>query len=103
MARGIGGSRHLWKLGAPQVALVVNNPPANERDGRDEVSVPGSEISPGGGNGNPFRYSCLENPMDTGASSTVRGVTKSQTQLKRQHAGISKRKPHNFRVSKQEN
>ena len=33
---------------------------------------------PGGGNGNPLRYSCLENPMDRGAC----GVTKSRTQLK---------------------
>ena len=36
--------------------------------------------SPGGGYGNPFQYSCLENPMDRGAwQSTVHRVTKSQT------------------------
>ena len=28
---------------------------------------PGWEDSPGGGNGNPLQYSCLENPMDRGA------------------------------------
>ena len=33
----------------------------------DPVSIPGSGISPGGGNGNPIQYSCLENPMDRGA------------------------------------
>ena len=38
----------------------------------------GSGRCPGGGNGNPFQYSCLENPMDR-----VHGVIKSQTQLKR--------------------
>ena len=39
--------------------------------------------SPGEGNGNPFQYSCLENPMDRGAwRATVNGVTHSQTQLK---------------------
>ena len=27
-------------------------------------SIPGSGRSPGEGNGNPFQYSCLENPMD---------------------------------------
>ena len=27
-------------------------------------SIPGSGRSPGEGNGNPFRYSCLENPMN---------------------------------------
>ena len=28
--------------------------------------IPGSERSPGEGNGNPLQYSCLENPMDGG-------------------------------------
>ena len=33
--------------------------------------------SPGGENGNPLQYSCLENPMDGGAwQATVRGVAK---------------------------
>ena len=32
----------------------------------DLGSVPGSESSPGEGNGNPLQYSCLENPMDGG-------------------------------------
>ena len=27
-------------------------------------SIPGSGRSPGGGNGNPLQYSCLENPME---------------------------------------
>ena len=36
--------------------------------------------SPGEGNGNPLRYSCLENPMDGGAWwATVHGLAKSQT------------------------
>ena len=30
----------------------------------DLGSIPGSGRSPGEGNGNPLRYSCLENPMD---------------------------------------
>ena len=29
--------------------------------------IPGLGRSPGEGNGNPFQYSCLENPMDRGA------------------------------------
>ena len=42
--------------------------------------IPGLEGSPGGGPGNPFQYSCLQNPMDRGAwQATVPGVTKSQT------------------------
>ena len=40
---------------------VVKNPSANARD---TVSIPGSERSPGEGNGNPLHYSCLENPME---------------------------------------
>ena len=38
----------------------------------------GSGRSPGGGNGNPLQYSCLENPMDREAWwATVHGVTKT--------------------------
>ena len=33
----------------------------------DLGSVPGLGRSPGGGNGYPRQYSCLENPMDRGA------------------------------------
>ena len=45
-------------------------------------SVPESWRSPGEGNGFPFQYSCLENPMDRGAWwTTVYGVAKSWTQL----------------------
>ena len=42
--------------------------------------IPGSGRSPGGGNGNPLQYSCLENSMNRGALwATVHGVTKSRT------------------------
>ena len=48
----------------------------------DPGSIPGSERSPGEGNGNPLQYSCLENPMDWGAwEATAHGVAKSQTLL----------------------
>ena len=48
----------------------------------DLGSIPGSERSLGGGHGNPLPYSCLENPMDRGASwATVHGVTKGRTRL----------------------
>ena len=33
----------------------------------DLGSIPGSEISPGEGNGNLLYYPCLENPMNRGA------------------------------------
>ena len=48
----------------------------------DPGLTPGSERSPGGGNGNPLQYPCLENPMDRGAWwAIVPGVSKSQIQL----------------------
>ena len=44
--------------------------------------IPGSERSPGGGNGNPLQYSCLGNPTDRGDwQATVQRVTKSRTRL----------------------
>ena len=45
----------------------------------DVGSVPGSERSPGEGNGNPLQYACLENPMDREAWwATVHEVTNGQ-------------------------
>ena len=63
---------------------MVKNPPANAGDKRDAGSIPGLARSPGEGHGNPLQYSCLENPMDRGASqATVYRITKSWTRLKR--------------------
>ena len=53
------------------------------RSAEDLASIPGSGRSPGGGDGDPLQYSCLENPMDRGAwQATVHGVEKSPKQLK---------------------
>ena len=42
--------------------------------------IPRLRRSPGGGLGNPFQYSCLENPMDRGAwRAAVYGVAESWT------------------------
>ena len=49
------------------MAQLVKNLSANSGDARDAGSIPGSGGSPGEGNGNPFQYSGLENPMDRGA------------------------------------
>ena len=44
--------------------------------------IPGLGRFPGEGNGKPFQYSCLENPMDRGAWwAAVHGVAKSQARL----------------------
>ena len=54
---------------------AVKNPPANAGD---TGSTPGLGRSPGGGNGSPLQYYCLENPMDGGAwQAVVHGVAES--------------------------
>ena len=45
--------------------------------------IPGWGRPPGGGNGTPLQYSCLENPTDRGAwQTTVHRASKGQTRLK---------------------
>ena len=62
---------------------MVKNLPAKAGDTRDVGSIPGLGRSPGGGNGNPLQYACLENLVDGGPWwATVHGVTKTWTQLK---------------------
>ena len=48
---------------ASLVALVVES----ASNVGDPGLIPGLGRSPGEGNGNPLRYSCLENPMERGA------------------------------------
>ena len=55
---------------------------ASACDVRDLGSISGLGRFPGGGNGNPLQYSCMENPMDGGTwSAIVHGDAKSQTRL----------------------
>ena len=62
-------------LGFPSGSLVQNLP-MQENVGL----IPGLARFPGEGNGNSLQYSCLGNPMDTGAwQATVHGVAKSWT------------------------
>ena len=63
------------KINIINTALLVKNPPANAGD---VGLILGLGRSPGGGNGNPLQYSCLENPMDRGAwRAAVHGVERS--------------------------
>ena len=65
------------------MALMVKNLSASAEDRRGVGSILGSGRPPGGGHGNPFQYSYLENPMDRGAWwATVHRVIKSWTRLK---------------------
>ena len=59
-------------------------------------SIPESERSPGGADGNPLQYFCLENSMDRGAwQGTVHGVAESD---RTEHAGT----PHPRNTVKQD-
>ena len=85
-------SCHLWLLpdtstnpprGLPRHrASAIKNPPANAGAAGGTGSFPGSGRSPGGGNGNPLQYSCLENPHgQRGLAGYVHRVAQSQTIL----------------------
>ena len=60
--------------------VLVKNPLADQEttcNAGNVNSIPGSERSPGEGNGNPLQYSCLGYPVDTGSwQTTVHGVTR---------------------------
>ena len=54
-------------LGASQLAQLVKNTLVNVGDLKAVGSIPGWGRFPRGGDGNPFQYSCLQNPMERGA------------------------------------
>ena len=58
--------KRLSLCGLPR-GSVVKSLPANAGRTGDADSIPGLGSSPGEGNGKPPQYSCLENPIDTGA------------------------------------
>ena len=65
---------------------VEKNLPANAGDVENMDSIPGLGKLPGEGNGNPFWYSCLENPMDRGAWwAIVHGVARVRHNLATEH------------------
>ena len=62
---------------------MAKNPSTIVGDKRDAGSIPELKRSPGGGNGKPLQYSCLENPRDRGAWwATVHRAANSCTRLK---------------------
>ena len=61
----IGVKKTIWNRALPYGfpdGSVVKNTPVNAGDTEDMGLIPGSRGSPGGGNGNPFQYPCLDNP-----------------------------------------
>ena len=87
----------LWESSEPQFILLNSNSQILVGDmgfpcssvGKESASnagdlgsIPGLGRSPGGGNGNPLQYSCLENPMDRRTwQATVHGVARVRHQL----------------------
>ena len=62
---------------------MVKSPPASAGDVRDVGSIPGLGRTPGGGDGNPLQYSCLENTTDRSTWwATGHRVAKHWTRLK---------------------
>ena len=82
MRRDLG----LSYLGFPDDS-VAENPPANAGYAGVACSIPESGISPGGRNGNPLQYPCLDNPLDRGAWwATVHGVARARHNRVTEHA-----------------
>ena len=50
-----------------RTSLVARKCKVSAYNAGDPGLILGSDGSSGEGNGNPFQYSCLENPMDRGA------------------------------------
>ena len=71
-----------------QVALAVENLPANTGDVRDSVSTPGLGRCPGAGHGNLLQCSCLEDPTDREAWQVTATGSQSWTGLKRLVTGL---------------
>ena len=70
---------------------MAKNPPAKAGDVRDTGLIPESGRSSGEGHGNPFQYSCLENPMNRGTwKATVYRITWSWTPLKQLNTHIGR-------------
>ena len=66
----------MCKVGLPQW-LSGKEFACNEGDKGGADLIPGWRRSPGGGNGNPLQYSCLEKLMDRGAWwASVHGIEK---------------------------
>ena len=64
------------------MVLVLKNLPVSVGDARDVGSIPGSERSPGVGNGNLLQYSCLDKCHGLRSlAGTGHEVTRSQIQL----------------------
>ena len=59
--------------------VVVMNLLVSAPDLRDVGFIPGFGRPPGGGNGNPLQYSCLENPDRGSWWATVHGIAELDT------------------------
>ena len=71
------------KLNIQEIKIMASGPIISWQIDGETVTdfiLGGSKITAGEGNGNPFQYSCLENPMNRGAwKAAVHGVAEGRT------------------------
>ena len=65
-SKSLGNTIVHWDLPDPAGVMVKSPPVTNARDAGELGTNPGSGRYPGVENGNPLKYSCLENSMDGG-------------------------------------
>ena len=75
-------TQNFWLSSTYKVSLVAQMVKEAACNVGDLGSIPGLGRFPGGGNGSPLQYSCLENPHgQRRLEATVHGVAESQTRL----------------------
>ena len=80
MAMAPHSSTLAWKIPWTEEPGRLQSMGSLESDTTEQLHFHFSLSCIGEGNGNPVKYSCLENPIDRGAWwATVQGVTKTQT------------------------
>ena len=85
-------------MGFPGGSAVKNMPIMQKMHPGDAGSIPGSGRSPGEGNGNPFHYSSMGNPIDRVAwQATVHGVAKELDIINAIHYINKLKKKHHIR------
>ena len=101
---------HPWKFTGVYLGRLntshsdaLSFPDGSDGNAGDPGSISGLGRSPGGGNGNPLQYSCLENHMDREAwRATVHRVAKSWTRLSNYHCVCNPARPKGFQRERME-
>ena len=83
LVKEVSGLHNAFRGCRPLSPRPASRPGGHVSKHLSQGSIPRSIRSPGGGNGNPLQYSCLENPMDRGTwQAAVHSMTQSLSWLK---------------------